>query len=150
MKTAFPVYNGHIKFVDNRILINDGIFKWHKILRIAYSVLFVLVGIWISTRYIINKQLYMIILGIVFFVFGIFSLILALKWNTNTIIDIQQIEKAIIGRDKISSLNLTLYLRNAQKRIIKLDSREEDQFWELQISDLVNTFKGLNINIEIK
>lgn len=92
----------------------------------------------------------MIILGIVFFVFGIFSLILALKWNTNTIIDIQQIEKAIIGRDKISSLNLTLYLRNAQKRIIKLDSREEDQFWELQISDLVNTFKGLNINIEIK
>ena len=150
MKNVFPIYKGQIKILDNRILINDGIFKWHKILQIIYSVLFVLVGIWLASRYTINKQLYMIILGIVLMGFGILSIILGLKVNTSTTISVQQIEKAIISRDKISSLNLTLYLKNSQKRKIQLDSRDEDRFWELHIADFTNTLKELSINVETK
>lgn len=92
----------------------------------------------------------MIILGIVFFVCGILSFILGLKVNTSTAIDILQIEKAIISKDKISSLNLTLHLKNSQIRKIKLDSREEDQFRELHLTELVNTLKEFTKNIEIK
>lgn len=150
MKTEFPIYNGRITFLDKKILINDGIFKWHKILQIGYSVLFIIGGIWMITRYINYTQFYMIILGIVFISFGILAIILGLRLNTTTTIDVRQVEQAVIGKDQTSSLNLTIYLKNSQKRKIKLDNMEEDQFWVLHMAELTNTLKELNISTEIK
>jgi len=150
MKTEFPIYNGRITFSDKKILINDGIFKWHKILQIAYSVLFIIGGIWMITKYINNTQFYLIILGIVFISFGILAIILGLRLSTTATIDVRQVEQAVIGKDQTSSLNLTIYLKNSQKRKIKLDNMEEDQFWVLHMTELTNTLKELNIRTEIK
>lgn len=148
MKNEFSIYKGQIKFIDHEILINDGIFKWHRTLRMVYSSFFIISGIWIAIKNLNNERILLIILGLVFFVFGIFGIISSLRVNTNTKLDLRQVEKALISRDLSSSLNLTLFLKNSQKRIILLDYREEDKFWDLHISNLVSTLEGLNINTE--
>jgi uncharacterized membrane protein len=92
----------------------------------------------------------MLILGTVFISIGILGIILGLRLSTTATIDVRQVEYAVISKDQTSSLNLTLYLKNSQKRKIKLDNMEEDQFWVLHMAELTNTLKEVNISTEIK
>jgi hypothetical protein len=149
MKTVFRIYKGEIKFLDNKIIITDGIFKWHKVLRIAYAVFFILTGIYLSSRYLVNQQFLMMTLGIVIFAIGLLAVMTGLKISTDTLFEVRQIERAVISKDMNSSLNLTLHLKNSQKRKVTLDYKEEDQFNSLHINELIGTLNYYKIITEV-
>ncbi len=150
MNIEFPVYSGHIKFIGDEIHVKDGIFKWHRTLRMIYSWFFIFAGISVATWSIKSDRLLFIILGIALLVIGVLGVILGMQVNTSTVLNFRQVERALIYRDRVSSLNLALYLKNSQKRKIILDSKDEDRFWEIHIQNLINTLKGLKIPTEIR
>ncbi len=150
MKTKFVVYKGEINFLDDHIIITDGIFKWHKYLRMAIGVFYILGGAYILVRSLINQNFLMVLLGGAILILGIVGLITTLKVNTNKTLDIRQVEKAVIKEDFSSYLNLTLHLKNSQKRKVALDYRDEDHFSKYYVKELIETLKFFLINTELK
>lgn len=150
MKTRFTVYKGEINFSDNLIIITDGIFKWHKKLNMVYVALYIAGGLYIIARYFVNHNSNMILLGIAVLALGVFGLVTGSKTNTNKILDIGQVEKAVIREDFTSYLNLTLYLRNSQKRKVVLDYRDEDHFRKFYLDELIGTLQSVGIPAELK
>lgn len=149
MKTDFHIYMGEIKFPDNRIKIRDGVFKWHKTMQVVYSVLFILGGACIAGRYFINHLIKVIPEGAALMVAGIITLIAGRRTNTDTEIDLGQVEKAVISENLFSYLSLTLFLKNSQKRKVTLDFRDEDHFRRYQLDELVETLKSYSISTEV-
>ena len=150
MKTKFTVYKGEINFPDNQIIITDGIFKWHKYMNMIYVAIYLSGGIYLICRYFTNQNIYTIFWGIGVMLVGIIGLIYLLKVNTDKKLDIRQIEKAVIKEDFASYLNLTLYLKNSQKRKVVLDYRDEDHFSKFYEKDLIETLKSFSIMTELK
>ncbi len=150
MKTKFAVYKGEINFVDNQITISDGIFKWHKYMNMVYVVIYFVGGVYVILRYFSNHNILMIPLAAAIFVVGVVGLISALKLNTNKTLDIRQVEKAVIKEDFSSYLNLTLHLKNSQRRKVALDYRDEDHFNKFYLKELIETLKLFSINTELK
>lgn len=150
MKTKFVVYKGEINFLDNQIIISDGIFKWHKYLRMAFTMFYILGGVYIMGRSFINQNFMMILLGGAIMVFGIIGLITTLKVNTNKTLEIRQVEKALIKEDFSSYLNLTLHLKNSQRRKVALDFSDEDHFSKYYVKELIETLNCFSINTELK
>jgi hypothetical protein len=149
MKTDFHIYTGEIKFLDNRIKIKDGGFKWHKKMSIAYSVFFILAGAFVAGRYFSNHHIRVILEGGALILVGIITLAAGRRVNTDTEIDIRQVEKAVISENFLSYLNLTLYLKNSQKRKIALDYRDEDHFRQYFANDLVVVLKSHSITTQV-
>lgn len=150
MKTKFTVYKGEINFVDNQIIITDGIFKWQTYMTWIYVAIYIAGGVYIIFRYFSNQNILMIPLAAVIFGVGIIGLITTLKVNTNKTLDIRQVERAVIKEDFSSYLNLTLHLKNSQKRKVALDYRDEDHFLKYYEKELIETLKSFSINTELK
>jgi hypothetical protein len=150
MKTEFKIYKGQIIFLDNKIKINDGIFRWHKILRTAYAIVFILAGTYFVIRFFYNHYIYLFIVGMIFIAIGIVALISGIKVNTDTGLDIRQIEKAVIEKDFVSYLNVTFYLKNRQRRKVALDYRDEDNFRKSYLDEFIQTMKNSAINTEVR
>lgn len=150
MKTRFAVYKGEIIFLDNQITITDGIFKWHKYITMVYVVIYFVGGAYILSRYFSNQNILMIPLGVAVLLVGIIGLTTTLKVNTNKTLDIGQVEKAVIKEDFSSYLNLTLYLKNSQRRKVALDYRDEDHFRKYYVKELIETLKCFSIMTELK
>ncbi len=81
---------------------------------------------------------------------GIITLIPGLKVNMDNELDARQVEKAVISEDFMSYLNLTLYLKNSQKRKVQLDYRDEDRFEKFHLNELIETMRSLSIGTEVK
>ena len=150
MKTEFVIYKGEIKFLDNQIKIRDGIFKWQKKMSIAYSVIYIVGGVYLVIRYFVKNQNWALWLGLATIAFVIIALIVDSKVNRDNELDERQIEKAVISKDFVSYLNLTLYLKNLQKRKIQLDYRDEDRFEKFYLSELIETLKSFSIDTDVK
>jgi hypothetical protein len=150
MKTKFVVYKGEINFMDNQIIITDGIFKWYRYMTMFYVAIYFVGGVYVIFRYFSNHNILMIPLAAGIFGVGIIGLITTLKVNTNKTLDIRQVEKAVIKEDFSSYLNLTLYLKNSQKRKVALDYRDEDHFRKYYVRELIETLESFSINTELK
>ena len=150
MKTRFIVYKGEINFLNNQIIITDGIFKLHKYVNMVFVAIYITGGLYILGRYFANQNIKMIPLGIAVLAIGIVGLITGLKVNTNKMLDIRQVEKAVIKEDFSSYLNLTLHLKNSQKRKVALDYRDEDHFSKYYVKELIETLKCFSIKTELK
>ena len=150
MKTKFVVYKGEINFVDNQIIITDGIFKWYRYMTMFYVAIYFVGGVYVIFRYFSNHNILMIPLAAVIFGVGIIGLITTLKVNTNKTLDIQQVKMTVIKEDFSSYLNLTLHLKNSQKRKVALDYRDEDHFRKYYVKELIETLKSFSINTELK
>ncbi len=150
MKTKFVVYKGEINFVDNQIIITDGISKWHRYMTMFYVAIYFVGGVYVIFRYFSNHNILMIPLAAVIFGVGIIGLITTLKVNTNKTLDIQQVKMTVIKEDFSSYLNLTLHLKNSQKRKVALDYRDEDHFRKYYVKELIETLKSFSINTELK
>jgi len=101
-------------------------------------------------RYFVNHNSNTILLGIAVLAIGIVGLITGLKVSTDKSLDIRQVEKAVIKEDFSSYLNLTLYLKNSQRRKVALDYRDEDHFSKFYLKELIETLKFFSINTELK
>jgi hypothetical protein len=151
MKTEFTIYKGEIKFLDNRIRIRDGIFKWHKKLRTAYALAAIIIGgVYIGIKFLTTNHIYVIFVGLALIALGIILLITGSKVSTGSEFDVRQVEKAVISQDLVSYLNLTLYLKNSQKRKVALDYKDEDQFKKFSLNELIETLKSFSINTDVK
>ena len=150
MKTKFSVYKGEINFLDNQIIITDGIFRWHKYVRMFTVTLYIVAGVYIISGYFTNENIYTILLGVGVLLIGIIGLISGLKVNSDKKLDIRQVEKAVIKEDFASYLYLTLYLKNSQKRKVVLDYRDEDHFSKFYTKELIATFSSFSIETELK
>ena len=150
MKTKFSVYKGEINFLDNQIIITDGIFRWHKYVRMVTVTFYTVTGVYIISRYFTNENVYTILLGFGVLLIGLIGLISGLKVNSDKKLDIGLVEKAVIKEDFASYLNLTLYLKNSQKRKVVLDYRDEDHFSKFYEKDLIETLKSFSIMTELK
>lgn len=151
MKSEFTIYKGEIKFLDNQIKIRDGIFKWYKKLRTAYAVAAIIIGgVYMGIKYFTTHHAYVIFVGLALIALGIILLITGSKVSTDPELDVRQVEKAVISQDLVSYLNLTLYLKNSQKRKVALDYRDEDQFKKFYLNELIETLKSFSINTEVK
>ncbi len=149
MNTTFTVYKGKINFLDNRIIITDGIFKWHKRLNMFFVAFYIAAALYIIGRYFINHNSN-ILLGIAVLAFGVFGLIIGSKTNTDKSLDLRQVERAVIREDFASNLNLTLHLKNSQRRKIVLDYRDEDHFRKYYLNDLIETLQSVGIPAKLK
>jgi hypothetical protein len=150
MKTEFVIYKGEIKFVDSQIKIRDGIFKWQKKMSIAYSAIYIIGGAYMVIRHFMAVQDWALWVGLAIIAIGIITPIAGLKVNMDNELDGRQVEKAVIGKDFMSYLNLTLYLKNSQKRKIQLDYRDEDRFEKFHLSELIETLRSYSIETEVK
>ena len=150
MKTAFTIYKGEIKFLNNQIQIRDGIYKWHKKMSTVYAVVFIFFGVWEIYKYFAVHHIWIFFIGLACILFGIVGLITGSRLSTGTVFDAGQVQKAVISHDFASYLNLTFYLKNSQKRKIQLDYRDEDRFEKFYLNELIETMKGLSINTEVK
>jgi H+/gluconate symporter-like permease len=150
MKTEFVIYKGEIKFLQNQIKIRDNIFKWQKIMSTAYSAIYIAAGVYLVIRHFEADQNWSLFVGLAIIAIGIIILITGSKVNMDNVLDAGQIEKAVISEDFMSYLNLTLYLKNSQKRKIQLDYRDEDRFEKFHLNELIETMKSLSIGTEVK
>jgi hypothetical protein len=150
MKTEFTIYKGGIKFLDNQIQIRDGIYKWHKTMSTVYAVVAVLFGAYEAYRYLTTHHIWYLLLGLAIIVLGIAGLITGLKVSTDTFFDAGQVEKSVVSKDFVSYLNLTLYLKNSQKRKVQLDYRDEDRFEKFYLNELIETLKSFSIDTAVK
>jgi hypothetical protein len=150
MKTKFSVYKGEINFLDNQIIITDGIFTWHKYVRMVTVTFYIVAGVYIISRYFNNQAIYTILMGVGVLLIGIIGLISGLKVNSDKKLDIRQVEKAVIKEDFASYLYLTLHLKNSQKRKVVLDYRDEDHFSKFYAKELIATFRSFSIETELK
>ena len=150
MKTRFTVYKGEVNFSDNQIIITDGIFKWHKRVNMVYAALYMAGALYLIGRYIVSHNSNMILLGIAVLALGVFGLVSDSKTNTDKILDIRQVDKAVIREDFTSYLNLTLHLKNSQRRKVVLDYRDEDHFRKFYLNDLIETLQSFGITVEEK
>jgi hypothetical protein len=150
MKTEFTIYKGGIKFLDNQIQIRDSIYKWHKKMSTVYAVVAILFGAYEAYRYFTTHHIWYLLLGLAITGLGIVALITGTKVSTDTLFDVGQVEKAVIYRDFVSYLNLTLYLKNSQKRKVQLDYRDEDKFEKFYLNELIETLQSFSINTEVK
>lgn len=150
MKTEFVIYKGEIKFVDSQIKIRDGIFKWQKTMGTVYSAIYIAVGIYMIIRHFVTDHNWALWVGLAAIAFGIIGLIGGSKINMDNELDAGQVEKAVIAKDFMSYLNLTLFLKNSQKRKVQLDYRDEDRFEKFHLGELIETLKSYSIDTEIK
>ena len=150
MKTEFVIYKGEIKFLENQIKIRDNIFKWQKIMGTAYSMIYIIGGTYLVIRHFGTHQYWIIIGGLAIIAIGIITLITGSKVNMDNELDAGQVEKAVISEDFMSYVNLTLYLKNSQKRKVQLDYRDEDRFEKFHLNELIETLKSLSIITEVK
>ena len=150
MKTEFVIYKGEIKFLDNQIKIRDDIFKWQKIMSIAYSAIYIAAGVYLVIRHFVADQNWALLVGLAIITIGIITLFAGSKVNMDNEIDVRQVEKAVISADFMSYLNLRLYLKNSQKRKVQLDYRDEDRFEKFHLNELIETLKSFSIETEIK
>ena len=150
MKTEFVIYKGEIKFLDNQIKIRDNIFRWQKIMGTAYSAIYIAAGDYLVIRHFVADQNWAFFVGLAIIAVGIITLIGGSKINMDNLLDLRLVEKAVISEDFMSYLNLTLYLKNSQKRKIQLDYRDEDRFEKFHLSELIETLRSYSINTEVK
>jgi len=150
MKTEFVIYKGEIRFLDNQIKIRDGIFKWQKTMGTVYSAIYIAAGIYMIIRHFVTDQNWALWVGLATIAFGIIGLIGGSQVNMDNALDIRQVEKAVIAKDFKSYLNLTLFLRNSQKRKVRLDCRDEDRFEKFHLGELIKILKSNSINTEVK
>jgi hypothetical protein len=150
MKTSFTVYKGEINLSDNRIIITDGIFRRHKFVNMVFVAIYIAGGLYILGRYFVIQNIKVIPLGISVLAIGIVGLITGLKVSTDKSLDIRQVERAVIREDFASNLNLTLYLKNSQKRMVVLDYRDEDHFRKFYLKELTETLSSFEIPVELK
>jgi len=150
MKTEFVIYKGEIKFLDSQIKIRDGVFKWQKKMSIAYSAIYIISGAYMVIRHCMAVQDWAFRAGLAIIAIGIIAPIAGSKVNMDNALDIRQVDKAVIAKDFMSYLNLTLYLKNSQKRKIQLDYRDEDRFEKFHLSELIETLRSFSIETEIK
>jgi len=150
MKTEFVIYKGEIKFLDNQIKIRDGIFKWQKKMTTAYSATYIAAGVYLVIRYFVTDQNWALWVGLAIITIGVIALIGGSKVNMDNELDAGQVEKAVISEDFMSYLNLTLYLKNSQKRKVQLDYRDEDRFEKFHLNELIETLKSYSIGTEVK
>jgi len=150
MKTEFVIYKGEIKFLDSQIKIRDGVFKWQKKMSIAYSAIYIIGGAYMVIKHFMAVQDWAFWAGLAIISIGIIAPIAGSKVNMDNALDIRQVDKAVIAKDFMSYLNLTLYLKNSQKRKIQLDYRDEDRFEKFHLSELIETLRSFSIETEIK
>jgi hypothetical protein len=150
MKTEFVIYKGEIKFLENQIKIRDNIFKWQKIIGKVYSAIYIGAGVYLFIRHFVAEQNWALWVGLALIVIGIIALIGDSKVSMENALNVQQVEKAVISPDFMSYLNLTLYLKNSQKRKIQLDYRDEDRFEKFHLNELIETLRSYSINAEVK
>jgi hypothetical protein len=150
MKTEFVIYKGDIKFLNNHIKIRDGIFKWQKKMSMAYSTVLILGGGFMVIKHLDIPQDWALWVGLGIIAVSITGIIAGLKVNMDNDLDLQQVEKAVISENFASYLNLTLYLKNSQKRKVVLDYRDEDKFAAFYQNDLIETLKSCSINTEVR
>jgi hypothetical protein len=150
MKTEFVIYKGEIKFLDNQIKIRDNIFRWQKIMGIAYSAIYIAAGVYLVIRHFVADQNWALLVGLAIITIGVITLIGGSKVNMDNELDAGQVEKAVISEDFMSYLNLRLYLRNSQKRKVQLDYRDEDRFEKFHLNELIETLKSYSIITEVK
>ncbi len=150
MKSEFAIYKGEIKFLNNQIQIRDGIYNWQKKMSAAYAVIIIFFGIWEIYKHFTSHHIWIFFIGPGCILFGIVGLITGSRLSTGTVFNAGQVQKAVISHDFASYLNLTLYLKNSQKRKIQLDYRDEDRFEKLYLNEPIETMKSYSIETEIK
>ena len=150
MKTEFVIYKGDIKFLNNHIKIRDGIFKWQKQLSIVYSAVLISGGTYMVIRHFATPQDWALWVGLGIIAVSITGIIAGSKVSMDNDLDVRQVEKAVISENFASYLNLTLYLKNSQKRKVVLDYRDEDRFASFYQNDLIETLKSCSINTEVR
>jgi hypothetical protein len=150
MKTEFVIYKGEIKFLYGQIKIRDGIFKWQKIMGKAYAAIYIVFGIYLVIRNFMTDQNWALWVGLAIITTGVITLIGDSKVNMDNEIEVRQVEKAVISQDFMSYLNLTLYLKNSQKRKVQLDYRDEDRFEKFHLGELIETLKSFSIKAKVK
>ena len=150
MKTRFTVYKGEINFSDNRIIITDGFFKWHKHVNMVIAAFYIAGSLYVIGRYLVNQNGKTIVVGLAVLALGVFGLITGSRTNTDKSLDIRQVERAVIREDFTSYLNLTLHLKNSQKRKVVLDYRDEDHFRKYYLNELIGTLQSFGITVEEK
>jgi len=150
MKTEFVIYKGEIKFLNDHIKIRDGIFKWQKKFNMAYSVVLIFGGAYMIIRHFATPQDWALWVGLGIIAVSITGIIAGSKVSMDNDLVIRQVEKAVISENFASYLNLTLYLKNSQKRKVVLDYRDEDKFATFYQNELIETLKSCSINTEVR
>jgi hypothetical protein len=150
MKTEFVIYKGDIKFLDNHIKIRDGIFKWQKKFSVVYSAALIFGGVYVVIKHFATPRDWALWVGLGIIAISITGIIAGSKINMDNDLDVLDVEKAVISDDFASYLNLTLYLKNSQKRKIALDYRDEDRFAKFYQNDLIEALNSCSIPTEIK
>ncbi|MGB8357693.1 MAG: hypothetical protein WCD55_03675, partial [Bacteroidales bacterium] len=123
MKTEFSIYKGDIKFLDNKIVIRDGIYKWHKIMAMVYPVVYIIFGACLVIRHFATHQNWTLLLGLAIILVGIIGLIINSKVSLDNELDVRKVNRAVISKDFASYLNLRLYLNDSHVRKVVLDYR---------------------------
>lgn len=149
MKTEFSIYKGDIRFTGDTIKVNDGVFKWHRIMELVYAIVYFALGAYMSVKYFSDHKIQTLLIGIGVILFAVLTLILYSKTSTDTEFDIRQVKKAVIS-ESFSYLNLVLFLTNSRKRKIVLDYRDEDRFSKFCLDNLVETLKSYSIPTKVK
>ena len=131
-------------------MIRDGIFKWHKIIRLVYPAVYILFGFYMVIRHFVTHQNWTLLLGLAIIMVGIIGLIINSKVSLDNELDIREINKAVISKDFASYLNLKLYLKDSRSRKVVLDYRDEDRFEKFYLNELIETLKSFSIETEVK
>jgi uncharacterized membrane protein HdeD (DUF308 family) len=87
MKTEFVIYKGEIKFLDNQIKIRDNIFRWQKIMGIAYSAIYIAAGVYLVIRHFVADQNWALLVGLAIITIGVITLIGGSKVNMDNELD---------------------------------------------------------------
>ena len=116
----------------------------------AYSAIYIAAGVYLVIRHFVTDQNWALWVGLAIITIGVITLIGGLKVNMDNELDVRQVEKAVISKDFVSYLNLTLYLKNSQKRKVQLDYRDEDRFEKFHLNELIETLKSYSIRTETK
>jgi len=150
MKTEFAIAFGKMTFLDTCIEIIDNAQRGKRnYLFLNFS--YILIGTLLILRFLKVDHQFLLWLGILLIIQGIYSFVNFLRQNSNKQISYGLVEKAIIKKGSLNSLLAVFVIKKSfKRRVVMLNSAKSKGFDKNSLEELKMILKEKNITTEIK
>jgi len=152
MQTEFVIKKGTLLFEEDRICINDRVYKRDRYITLALAVSAVAYGVMTLIHYLATggkHDFSFIIFGLLIAV-AVPAIIYQCRLNYSPALKFDEIQKVIIRENALGMLTADFILQNRKKRHVVLDINREVNFERSTLPEFIKALKEKNIETDLR